>query len=257
MTSATSRISSEGISSTTNASIGEKSQEQNGELRRFGDSIIDGVTLHFDGTSMLVDQQVLKGCPVFSAALTSALECSKSKELTIEKYSRQTVAQMLLHLYEHDGDTFDQSNFYSKLSKELLPQTLFDVSLCAEVFSLADEYQLPTLRSKAQSNIMSIRRRAIQINDNFFAALIRDKVLSIYNKNWDLDMDMLDELAKQCLEHERVREWHTLGLFAKVEGVWVAQQEEYERLVKRLNVLDPGVTPIPMEENGNREEGGG
>lgn len=236
------------------ASTGEKPTEHTGELRRFGCSIIDEVILHFDGISMLVDQRILTSCPVISTAFSIEPNGDKCTELTIEKYSKRAVIQMLWHLYDGDEDTFDQSKFYSKLPEEFLPEAMDEVRLCAEIFCLADEYQLPMLRAQAQANIMSIRARAMELNDSLFAALIRDNVLGIYNKNWELDMGMLDELAKQCLGYECVREWHTLGLFAKVEGVWVAQQEEFERLVKRLNVLDPGMTPIPMERGKPKSE---
>lgn len=235
------------------ASASEKPKENVGELHRFGCSIMDEVILHFGNTSMLVDQRVLTGCPVFSAAFKDNSNGKNRPELTIEKYSKKAVIQVLWHLYDGDEDTFDQSNFYSTLSDEFLPEAMDEARLSAEIFCLADEYQLPLLRSQAQANIMSIRKRAIQLNDSFFATLVRDNVLSIYDKNCELDMSMLDELAKQCLEYECVREWHTLGLFSKIEGVWVAQQEEYESLVKRLNVLDTGMTPIPMDRKPKSE----
>jgi len=254
MASTTSHISNESISGSANPSTGEETHEDARELLRFGTSILNGVTLHFDDISMLVDPQVLNICPVFSAALNSDRNGKKCTEITIEKYSKKAVVQMLWHLYVGDEDTFDQSNFYSKLSEEDLSETMDDLRWSIEVFCLADEYQLPILRSKAQANIMSIRRRAIQLNDSFLASMIRVNVLNIYNDNWFLHMGMLDELAKQCLEYECVREWHHLGFFAKVDGVWVANLEEYERLVKRLNVFDPGMIPIPMDRGQPKSE---
>ena len=232
-----------------NVSTGEESEEDPSVLR-FNNSIFADVTLHFDDISMLCDKQVLNACPIFFQASNE----QEYTEFTIEKYSKNAVMTLLSHLYD-DGVKFDQSNVYSKLSKEdLFPQIWDPVRHCAEVFCLADEYQLPVLRSQAQANIMSIRRRAMQLKDNLVTTIINSKITDIYNNNWFLDMGMLDELATQCLEYECVKEDDHHWMYRKIDGKWAAVFEEWERLVKRLNVVDPGMTPIPMDRGPPKNE---
>jgi hypothetical protein len=123
-----------------------------------------------------------------------------------------------------------------------------------EVFSMADEYELPKLRSEAQANIMAIRRRAMELKDNLYTSIVFSDVLSLYEEDRRLDPSMFNELASQCLAYECLREDAHFMMFGKVDGVWVAQEEGYERLVKKLNELDTGVIPIPTYRSAPKSE---
>lgn len=153
---------------------------------------------------------------------------------------------MLRHLYG-DGQHFEKSRFWLSLPEEEFDNAFEFLREYFEVFRLADEYDLPKLRSQAQANIMAIRQRAIELKDSLIASMIFHEVISMYNDDWRLDLGMFDDFASQCLEYECVKEDSHFWIFGKVDGVWVAKQEEYQILVKKLNELDTGMAPIPTE----------
>jgi hypothetical protein len=224
----------------------EVTYEKFGVLRRYNHSKFADVVLHFHGIHMLIDERVLTtSCPFFYSVFHHCPRGKKPREYTIENYSKDAVMTMLYHIYS-DGDALDQSTSYQFISEEEMPDMMKKTCFYIEVFEMTNEYDVPTLRSQAQANIMAIRKRAIELKDSFFAGMICSDVLNMYRKDWMMDLHMMDELASQCLGYECVMEEDHFWMYRKVDGVWVAKNEEYEKLVRRLNAIDTGMIPIPM-----------
>jgi hypothetical protein len=249
------------IADTKNTQVSDKDSDifkhtvtsDNGEERYYGNIVCglgkdDDVTLHFDGLSIHVSKYVLGNfCPVFESFFYGNPTGESPQQYTIEKYSKEAVMKMLWHLHG-DGDAFDQSKSYKTLSEDDMSSwVLSSLRHHFEIFCMANEYELPKLRSEAQANIMAIRRRAMELKDNLYTSVVLSQVLSLYEEDRRLDPSMFNELASQCLAYECLEEDHHFWMFRKINGVWVTEDKQYQRLVKKLNELDnTGMVPIPV-----------
>jgi hypothetical protein len=218
------------------------------------------VTLHFDGISMICYGHVLENsCSRFEFLwLDNLYGDDGPRECTIEGYSEKAVMTMLWHIYVA-GDAFaNLGDSYKTLSRDEMISSgsvLPSLRHCFEVFRIASEFELPELRSQAQANIMTIRRRAMELKDFFFTSQVLSDVLCTYEKDSRLDSGMFDELASQLLEYECLEEDHHFWMFRKIDGVWGTEDERYQRLVEKLNELDDtGMVPRPIYRSPPKSE---
>ncbi|KAG9524559.1 hypothetical protein KCV07_g1787, partial [Aureobasidium melanogenum] len=240
----TTSMSTTSISQNTTSDITAMSGTEFHKIPRYNYSCLDNVILHFDGIARLVSKYILvKSSPIFATAFKDSPENDKLPEFTIEKYSKAAVFELLDHI--HDGGSYYR-RFWSTMSEEYAGDAIRELRTYFEVFLMANEYGLKELRSQAQANIMAIRRRAMELEDNHITSIVLSEVVDIFNDDRHLESSMLDELASQCLEYECKKEDLHFWMFRKYDGIWVAGNKEYEKFVAKLNELDDGLVPEPI-----------
>lgn len=207
----------------------------------------DDVILHFDGISRLVSKNILvQSSPIFATAFKDSFENDRPPQFTIEKYSKDAVFTLLHHIHDEGSYHSRLPSFWSKMPEEYASDAISELRTYFEVFLMANEYGLEELRYQAQANIMAIRRRAMELEDNLITSIVLSRVVDFYNDDCYLASSVLDELASQCLEYECMKEDAHFWMFRKYDGIWPAENRDYEKLVAKLNELDEGLVPKPI-----------
>ncbi|CAD0100228.1 unnamed protein product [Aureobasidium mustum] len=251
MSSNTTCMSTASISRNADFDTTVTSGTKSHKILRFSEyrySCFDDVILHFDGISRLVSKHVLvQSSPIFATAFKDSSENDKPPQFTIEKYSKDAVFTLLHHIHDEGGYYSRLPRLWSKMPEESMIDAWGELRNYFEVFLMANEYGVESLRSQAQANIMAIRKRAWKLEDTLIVSTILNEVVNIYNNACDLDSSMLHELASQCLEHECKKERNHFWMFGKYDGIWAAEIKGFEKLVAKLNELDEGLVPKPWK----------